>query len=125
MDLENLTPDTMLPEQFADLRKSRGRDGYSRLWLALLEDAVRVVSGRFSGNLNHKVIIQQAWDWIENTAHHPCSFNFVCEGLEINPETLRAQLLRFREAGQFPKVSRGRSVSAPTVRLRGKYERRG
>ena len=122
---ENLTPETVMPEQFADLCRSNARDGYSRLWLAVLEDALRVISGHFSGNTSRRIVMEQAWAWIEDEAKHPGSFNFVCEALGIDPENLRAKLLELKAADNIPKFRRHRPViTGENKPLRGRYERK-
>ena len=121
-----LANEIVLPSQFADLYRSKVRDGYTRLWLATLEDALRSLGRRA---VTARAIRQQLddWEWVESEAWHPCSFNFICQGLGIEPRELRGQLWELDERGALPQVRRrgNQGIRAGTkMRVRGQRQRR-
>jgi hypothetical protein len=88
-------PDLVLPVQFNDLtRRRRSADGELRLALAVLEDAVRTyVKGapprrRARGGKR----FLEVSDWFESNASSPFSFEYICEVLGTNPDSLRRRL---------------------------------
>ncbi len=90
-------PDVILPEQFYD--RPAGLEevsGERALMLAVLEDGIRCfqehiqsphVRPRLLARQAEKWIRSQDWDW-------PFSFNNVCESLSLDPDSLRAAILR-------------------------------
>ena len=81
--------------------------GVRRLLLALLEDALDSYRKYFS-KLSSKgeTSFREVEEWIRSGAEGPFSFATVCEGLGIDPEWLRAELLRWKKK-QFEAAKHG------------------
>ncbi len=85
----------IVPVQFYDLiRRSAFLDGETRLVFAVLEDAIRTYlshrdSRRGSGQSEFAEVVR----WFEeSTGSVPFSFEYVCEVLELEPESFRRQV---------------------------------
>ena len=96
-----LAPDAILPMQFFQSLRSKGRyDGERRLMIAILEDAVNVFMKQlFATDPKARQLYLDAEEWI--SAADPSwffSFENVCNTLDLNPEYLREGLLKWRDA---------------------------
>jgi hypothetical protein len=116
-------PDFLVPVQFFDLTRRRSMlDGETRLVFAVLEDAVRcyvktVNSARRSDRDQFDEV--QRWFRAETGIHSPFSFEYVCDVLGIEPESLRSRLgllsvndlptKQMRSVGRRQVVRAGRS----------------
>lgn len=81
--------------------------GVRRLLLALLEDALDSYRKYFSKlSRSGEIYFQEAEEWIRSDADDLFSFAGVCEGLGIDPQWLRAELLRWKEK-QFEAAKHG------------------
>jgi hypothetical protein len=86
----------VVPVQFYDLiRRSAFLDGETRLVFAVLEDAVRTyLRQRGSRRRADRVEFAEVERWFEaKNGVVPFSFEYVCEVLELEPESFRRQLL--------------------------------
>ena len=109
MEFSDLPNQVMVPSQWADLYRSRARDGNTRLWLAVLEDALLCISGKAVGSHTFGIRYRRyrdAWGWVEDRAVCPGSFEFVCEALGIEPEHLRNRLLQWKERPNLTRIPR-------------------
>jgi hypothetical protein len=87
--------DFVVPVQFYDLiRRSAFLDGETRLVFAVLEDAVRTyLRLRDSRGRSARVEFQEVARWFEaRNLSAPFSFEYVCEVLELEPESFRRRL---------------------------------
>src|SRR5208282_4241793 len=87
-------PDTILPSQFFELVGAQSFSGEQRLMLAILADALNVLSGyRASPNPLKRKSFNEARRWVfARGITSPLSFNHVCDGLGMNVESLRKRL---------------------------------
>lgn len=90
-------PDVILPEQFYD--QSGGIEqvsGERALMLAVLEDGIRCFQEHLRNpKVRPRLLARQAEKWIRSDDWEwPFSFNNVCESLSLNPDSLRAELLK-------------------------------
>ena len=107
-----LSPDIILPVQFADHDTNQGE---KRLMLAVLEEAVAT----FQGHLDAKTrrgqrLFREAEDWIRSAdTVWTFAFENVCHTLGLDPEYLRGGLerLKQRRPGSAAHVYRFRRVS--------------
>jgi hypothetical protein len=67
-----------------------------RLLLAVLEDALRIlVKGTLPTNgQSPRVPLSEAQDWVDMAGVWPMSFEWVCDGLGINPSSLRGLIAK-------------------------------
>jgi hypothetical protein len=83
----------------------------------VLEDALRCFQNNFDAKSgSRRLVYSEAEQWLcAEGGEALFSFNTVCEALGINPEYLRAGLLRWREA---QKIGSGRRLGrrSPVVR---------
>src|SRR5580700_5833635 len=89
-------PDFVVPVQFYDLiRRNAFLDGETRLVFAVLEDAVRTyLRKRSTRRRADHVEFAEVARWFEaKNGVVPFSFEYVCEVLELEPESFRRQLL--------------------------------
>ncbi len=94
-------PDTVLPDQYLDTvtRKSH-LDPEKKLMLAVLEDAVACYQKNVSvRDGKGKSLFCEAEEWIlmEQNDDWLFSFGNICEALGLNPQYIRAGLLRWRQ----------------------------
>jgi hypothetical protein len=85
----------IVPVQFYDLiRRSAFLDGETRLVFAVLEDAVRTYLGqRDARRRRGRIEFAEVVRWFEaRTGSVPFTFDYVCEVLELEPESFRRQL---------------------------------
>ena len=85
----------VVPVQFYDLiRRSAFLDGETRLVFAELEDAVRTyLRLRDSSRRRGRVEFAEVARWFgARTGSVPFSFDYICEVLELEPESFRRQL---------------------------------
>ncbi len=98
-----LAPDAILPAQFFQSLRSKGRfDGERRLMIAILEDAVNCFMKQLNAvDPKARQLYLDAEEWI--SAADPTwffSFENVCNTLDLNPEYLREGLLKWRDEGR-------------------------
>ena len=115
-----LQPDAMLPTQFFQSLRSKGRfDGERRLMIAVLEDAVNCFMKQLHAtDPKARQLFLDAEEWI--TAEDPTwffSFDNVCHTLDLNPEYLRGGLFKWRAA------ERRRVGDAAVTTVKAKFER--
>lgn len=96
-----LAPDAILPAQFFQSLRSKGRfDGERRLMIAILEDAVNCFMKQLHAvDPKPRQLYLDAEEWI--MAEDPTwffSFENVCNTLDLNPEYLREGLIKWRDA---------------------------
>ena len=96
-----LEPDAMLPTQFFQSLRSKGRfDGERRLMIAVLEDAVHCFMKQLHAtDPKARQLFVDAEEWI--TAEDPTwffSFDNVCDTLDLDPEYVRQGLFKWRAA---------------------------
>ncbi len=76
--------------------------GAQKLMEAVLYEAIQSCAGkpRSGGGGRKKVLIREAWEWIESdAAAWPFSFVVICHALGFDPDWLRLQIQRrYREA---------------------------
>jgi hypothetical protein len=110
-------PEILTPEQYADERRGGPPSPVKRLMLAVLEDALRCFQNNFDAKSgSRQLVYSEAEQWLcAEGGEALFSFNTVCEALGINPDYLRAGLLRWREA---QKIGSGRRLGrrSPVVR---------
>ncbi len=116
-------PDFLVPVQFFDLTRRRSMlDGETRLLFAVLEDAVRCyVKTVNSSRRCDREQFEEVQHWFNSEAgtRSPFSFEYVCDVLTIEPETLRKRLTflsvkdlptkQMRSVGRRQVVRAGRS----------------
>ena len=120
-----LSPEILLPSQYVDtVGRSAEMSPEKRLWLAVLEDAIncwtkRIATSSLRAPLleveNRKIRLWESADsWI--FAKEPAigvNFEYVCDALDIDPDILRAALMRWAASGgSLPKTRRRASVSS-------------
>lgn len=96
-----LAPDAVLPMQFFQSLRSKGRfDGERRLMIAVLEDAVNCFMKQLHAtDPKARQLFLDAEEWI--ATEDPAwffSFDNVCHALDLNPEYLREGLVKWRAA---------------------------
>ena len=111
-------PDTIMPSQYQDMRQgSREQAGERRLMLAVLEDAIRVITTTNAGRRKLQVYFE-ALDWVK--ADEPkLAFSFVtiCDFLGIEHTSLRRRLIDHATAIKLlkrPPVAAARTVMTMT-----------
>lgn len=114
-----LQPDAMLPTQFFQSLRSKGRfDGERRLMIAVLEDAVNCFMKQIHAtDPKARQLFVDAEEWI--TAEDPAwffSFDNVCQTLDLNPEYVREGLFKWRAA------ERRRVGDAAVATAKAKFE---
>jgi hypothetical protein len=104
---EFLEPDVMTPDQFFGLLRQRSwQDGERRLMAAVLQDGIENFQKyAFADDALGREIFDVERSWvIAKSDHSLFAFNTVCEILDINPEFLRAGLLRWLEQRRHDPV---------------------
>ena len=90
----------LLPTQFPE--PVNNLSGAQKLMEAVLYEAIQSCAGKPSsgGGGRKKVLIREAWEWIESdAAAWPFSFVVICHALGFDPDWLRLQIQRrYREA---------------------------
>ena len=94
-----LAPDAVLPTQFFQSLRSKGRfDGERRLMIAVLEDAVNCFMKQLHAtDPKARQLFLDAEEWI--SAEDPAwffSFDNVCHTLDLDPEYVREGLFKWR-----------------------------
>lgn len=115
-----LQPDAMLPTQFFQSLRSKGRfDGERRLMIAVLEDAVNCFMKQLHATEpKARQLFLDAEEWI--TAEDPTwffSFDNVCHTLDLSPDYVREGLFKWRAA------ERRRVGDAAVATVKAKFER--
>lgn len=99
----SLQPDAILPTQFFQSLRTKGRsDGERRLMIAVLEDAVNCFMKQLHAtDPKGRQLFQDAEAWIA-AEDRTWFFSFanVCETLELDPEYLREGLFKWRAAAR-------------------------
>lgn len=116
-------PDFLVPVQFFDLTRRRSMlDGETRLLFAVLEDAVRCYVKTVNSSRRYdREQFDEVQRWFDSEAgiRSPFSFEYVCDVLTIEPESLRSRLKllsvkdlptkQMRSVGRRQVVRAGRS----------------
>lgn len=92
-------PDTLLPAQFLDTyRRKAHLEPETSLMLAVLEDAVACFQKYALARDEHGLeLFREAEEWIlQKDTAWLFSFDNICESLGINPDYLRAGLVRWK-----------------------------
>ncbi len=104
---EFLEPDVMTPEQFFGLLRQRSwQDGERRLMAAVLQDGIENFQKyAFATDPLGREIFDVERSWVVARKDHSLfAFNTVCEVLDIDPDCLRAGLLRWVEQRRHEPV---------------------
>ena len=127
-------PDTILPSQFFELVGAKTFSSEQRLMLAILADAINLLSYyRISPNHHKRNSFDEAWCWVfADGITSPLSFSHVCDALSVDAESLRRRLselvsergstlvrLRLKQASriQRPTVNRVRRRRHRALRM--------
>ncbi len=115
------TPDALLPSQFFAARGSRAQPTRPefRLLIALLEDALVCFQKYVRATSRSKRrLFMEAEEWImgecrtrarrADLAVPAFSFEYVCDVLDIEPDSIRDTLRRWRAAQDFAPTALGR-----------------
>ncbi|HXG17534.1 MAG TPA: hypothetical protein VNN62_00475 [Methylomirabilota bacterium] len=109
-----LKPNILLPAQFFSFSREATRGGVERaLMCAVLEDAVYCFQKYFAGTRrSHPRLARETewWFWA-NDYHWPFSFVNICAVLDLDPETIREALQRWRRTAQRPRYRSPRCAS--------------
>jgi hypothetical protein len=94
---ENFGTDILPVQYWTSLKTHKAVEGERRLWLAVLEDAVRCyLANRNPRDAQQRMVFAEARDWFyprRNVPHHaPVSFEDVCDELGIDAEAFRGRL---------------------------------
>jgi hypothetical protein len=96
-------PDILTKHEFLRVSRPRSRfEPEQRLMFAVLSDAVECFQ-RYAAakNPEHRKLYRDAEAWINSeNSRWPCSFESICEVLEIDPTYLRLGLMRWRATYQ-------------------------
>lgn len=100
-DIESLPNDAILPSQFYDNRRSTNQSPVKRLFLAVLEDALRVIQygaqreqwSQHRGTVYGQKQYHRDLEWVGEDSQEPFGFTNCCEALGIEPESLRKHVL--------------------------------
>lgn len=108
-----LEPDTILPDQFCSA--SRSLSGEQRLMLAVLLDAMHIYTQHVAEWQHEK---RRLWvetrRWFDSKDRTwPCSFERVCEALDVDPDRLRLALRARRRATCTARTEPTISIRAP------------
>lgn len=87
-----LSPEHVLPEQFA--AKNRDREPERRLWLATLEDAVRIIQTHTGSDPEEVDARQREIEWVQSDEISVGSFCWICEVLGMEPDYIRKLALK-------------------------------
>lgn len=84
-------------------------ESHQELWGGVLAQAINDAYGAVSDRYPSKVSRNRdgAIAWIESQSKEPCSFNWTCESLGLEPEYVRAQI---RELLRKDHATKGRPV---------------
>ena len=102
-------PDVVLPEQLGGPWGPSEFSAERALMLAILEDAISCFQKHFCATPTHlRRLAREAEHWIRlRDWTWPCSFDRVCEALDLDPERMRSSLLRMKTewltAEQYPQ----------------------
>jgi len=100
MRLEDmLADDAILPSQFAALFGSKIESGERRLYLAILQDALRCLSHSKLGDAAKK------WIYDQDDNSPLVTFTACCQALDIDPDYLRRILRERKMARGIPQLS--------------------
>lgn len=112
--------DTLLASQFNDLRRSRADEPMARLWCAILEDAIRCfLAGALADARSRRGrAYADAREWLFEGGGR-ISFSLVCDGLGLDADYFREQLVRAVESG-LPSGAENIPRRAPVVNDRDK-----
>jgi hypothetical protein len=109
-----LQPDAILPAQFFQSLRTKGRfDGERRLMIAVLEDAVNCFMKQLhASDPKARQLYLDAEEWI-TTEDRTWFFAFdnVCDTLDLDPDYLRAGLFKWRD-GERRRVGTVQSQAA-------------
>jgi hypothetical protein len=92
-----------------------------RLYVALLEDALKCLEGKgspggrsYRGEAARRA--REAWDWVMSDAEQCLSFTNVCLVLDLNAEAIREQLRRPGAPGRVSQAGVSRQLRQPLSR---------
>lgn len=99
-------PEAIMPVQFW-LASARRQTGEQKFMLAILENAIKDLDLGSSLQPRHRRLFQEAYDWIKSDdATWPCFFEPVCFAVGLDPDYMRAQLVKRYEQYYQPKQPR-------------------
>lgn len=89
-----LSPQVLIPKQFATTVPISNDDGVVALMSAVLEDAVQCFRKQFvSGKRRDHRLAKEAEDWfLSESDTSPFSFDNICTVLRLDPDCIRARL---------------------------------
>lgn len=87
-----LSPGHILPSQFTV--KHREREPERRLWLATVEDAVRIIQTHTGSDLEEVDARQREIEWVQSDEVAVGSFCWICEVLGMEPDYIRKLALK-------------------------------
>lgn len=93
MQLRHLTqPEIVLPAQHAGMQRPKAPE--LRLLAAILQDALDCVEQhRFASDPQNRQIYFEARQWfLADETTWPCSFDSICQSLDLDPNAVRRQL---------------------------------
>jgi hypothetical protein len=92
-------PDMLLSHQYFATFRTKRLEPEKRLMLGVLEDAVACFHRYvFSRNRRERALVNETEDWIrDENSDYLFSFGNICEVLKLNPEYVRAGLLRWKQ----------------------------
>ncbi len=109
-----LEPDTILPDQF-HRNSTRSLSGEQRLMLAVLLDAMHIYAQPVEDWQHEKRrLFVETRRWFESTDRTwPCSYERVCEALDVDPDRLRLAMRARRRAACAARSEPTISIRAP------------
>jgi hypothetical protein len=119
---EVLTADVLLTEQLRGPWRPSDTSPERALMLAILEDAIGCLQKFIHATgARPRRLAREAEQWIRRRDRTwPCSFDRVCDALDLDPERLRSALLNMQaEQSQEARLSGTDSVVQGPVRLVG------
>ena len=93
------------------------REGEERLMLAVLENAVEYFQKYvLARNPRGKQLFQEAEEWfLEKDNDGLCSFENICQTLQLHPDYIRQGLLRWKEARRKISSFQENTAGSPTL----------
>src|SRR5262245_14743468 len=110
-------------EEFEMFFKKEVRTGEEKLALAVLESAVENYQKYIlDGNIRHQEAEQ--WLFIERDSQAFCSFEIICEILQLHPGYIRQGLLRWKKAALATDAGNGQRLKPRKLRNRARRFRK-
>lgn len=117
-------PDILSSSQFLDMHKPTWRTPETKLWLAVLKDAINLylaslykIRNKSKRSKRAKRILEELEDWITEPIEKPeapLPYHTICVALEINPDWLRTKIFGLKTSKHLPKQYRSSKGSSNT-----------